>query len=353
MASFDSLTNADKQNFYQELDPVSLAPLWEVMKGLVPFEPTNKAVPYAWHYEQMRPLLMKSGELLTAAEAERRVLVFENPSFRGQSIVNSTLYAGIQLILPGETAPAHKHTAGALRFVLESEGGYTSVNGERTTMHRGDLVLTPSGTFHDHGHDGEGPVIWIDGLDVPIVNYFQCGFSAQLDTERQLITKVEGYSGAAFGSGMTPFEPRSPFGSTSPIFSYPYSRARAALLAITESEKPDPHWGYVLKYANPLTGDWIMPTMAAWLAYIPDQMITQKYRTTDNQVLVVSEGTVQVDIGDETFELGQNDVMALPGWTWRQFHASEDSVLFFFSDRSAQEKLGIWQEQKGGAETQL
>jgi len=345
MTSINSPTDDEKQDFYQQLDPVSLAPLWEVMKGLVAPEPNNNAVPFAWKYDEIRPLLMASGALLTAEEAERRVLVFENPSFQGQSKINATLYAGIQLILPGETAPSHKHTAGALRFVLESNGGYTSVDGERTTMHRGDLVITPNGTFHDHGHDGEGPVIWVDGLDVPIVNYFQCGFSAQLDADRQTLTKKEGYSTALFGSGMLPLEPKSPFGSTSPIFSYPYARAREALLAIEQSEGPNPHWGYVLKYANPLDGGWIMPTMAAWLSYLSDSMSTQLYRATDNQVLVVSEGSVRVDIAGEIFELKQNDVMALPGWVWRRFEAHENTVLFFFSDRSAQEKLGIWREQ--------
>jgi gentisate 1,2-dioxygenase len=336
----------EKQTFYELLNPVSLSPLWEVMKGLVPPEPKNHAVPYAWYYDQIRPLLMKSGNLLSAEEAVRRVLVFENPSFKGQSKINSTLYAGIQLILPGETAPSHKHTAGALRFILESNGGYTSVDGERTTMHRGDLVITPNGTFHDHGHDGDGPVIWVDGLDVPIVNYFQCGFSAELDVEEQPLTKKEGYSVAAFGSGMLPLTIQAPFGSTSPIFSYPYGRAKDALLTIKQSEQADPHWGYVLRYANPLDGGWIMPTMAAWLSHLPSLMSTQRYRSTDNQVMVVSEGSVRVEIGDETFELSHNDVIALPGWTWRTFHASEDSVLFFFSDRSAQEKLGIWKEQR-------
>lgn len=344
--TYQQLTPAQKETFYDSLDPISLAPLWEVMKGLVPPEPANKSVPHSWKYSDVRPLLMQSGELLTAEEAIRRVLVFENPSFIGQSRINSTLYAGMQLILPGETAPAHKHTAGALRFILESNGGYTSVDGERTPMSRGDLVITPSGAFHDHGHDGDGPVIWIDGLDVPMVNFFECGFSSELNASRQEITKKAGHSLAAFGSGMLPMEFSSPFGATSPVFSYPYARARKALMALTQSLEPDPHLGYALRYSNPLDGGWVMPTMAAWLAHIPKGIVLKRYRATDNQVVVVSEGSISVAIGDKQFDLGENDVMALPGWTWRTIKASDDAVLFFFSDRSAQEHLGIWKEEK-------
>jgi gentisate 1,2-dioxygenase len=336
-----------RKAFYDKLTPVKLAPLWEVMKGLVPPEPRNKAAPYAWSYPTVRPLLMESGGLLTAQEAERRVLVFENPAFTGQSRVNATLYAGIQLILPGETAPAHKHAAGALRFILESNGGYTTVEGEKCPMKRGDVVITPSGAFHEHGHDGTGPVIWIDGLDVPIVNFFECGFSAELPEGAQRLTKAEGHAGATFGAGLIPIEAQSPFGATSPVFSYPYERCRAALLSSARSAAPDPHFGHALRYANPLNGDWVMPTMAAWLAYLPLSFVSKAYRSTDNQVIVVSEGEVSVDIGGRQHQLKENDVMALPGWMWRKIVASSDAVLFFFSDRSAQERLGIWKEERG------
>ncbi|MDY6859319.1 MAG: cupin domain-containing protein [Pseudomonadota bacterium] len=339
----------DRQAFYDKLTPGSLAPLWERLKGLVPPEPRNKTRPFVWPYTEVRPLLLEAGDLLTAEEAERRVLVFENPAFEGTSRINSTLYAGMQLILPGETAPAHKHAAGALRFVLESNGGYTTVDGERSEMHRGDVVITPGGTFHDHGHDGEGPVIWVDALDVPLVNFFECGFSEELPDAQQEITKKNGHSSAEFGSGMLPLDPVSPFGANSPVFAYPYARSRNALFALKESVSPDPYLGYALRYANPLDGGWVMPMIAAWLTYLPEGFSTAPYRATDNQAMVVSEGHVSIEINGETFDLGPNDVIALPGWTWRTMRASDDAVLFFFSDRSAQEKLGLWKEERGNA----
>jgi gentisate 1,2-dioxygenase len=132
-------TTEQRQEFYDRLAPRNLAPLWEVLKGLVPPEPKSKAAPFHWSYREIRPLLLESGRLLTAEEAERRVLVLENPALAGQSRATATLYAGIQLILPGETAPAHRHTPSALRFMIEGEGGFTAVGGERTTMRKGGL----------------------------------------------------------------------------------------------------------------------------------------------------------------------------------------------------------------------
>ena len=116
---------------------------------------------------------LKSGELLTAEEAERRALVLENPSFPGQSRTTSTMYAAIQLIMPGETAPAHRHAASALRFMIEGEGAFTVVGGERTTMRQGDFVITPAWAFHDHGNAGKEPCAWLDGLDIHVVSFFE------------------------------------------------------------------------------------------------------------------------------------------------------------------------------------
>ena len=153
--TLDSTTAKKRQDFYDRLGPHKLAPLWEVLKGLVPREPKSRAVPYQWKYDEIRPLLLESGSLLTAEEAERRALVLENPSFPGESRTTSTMYAAIQLIMPGETAPAHRHTASALRFMIEGEGAFTVVGGERTIMRRGDFVITPAWAFHDHGNSGQ------------------------------------------------------------------------------------------------------------------------------------------------------------------------------------------------------
>lgn len=97
---------------------------------------------------------MQAGAVITAEEAVRRVLVLENPGPPGKSSTTPNLYAGLQLILRGEIAPSHRHTQSALRFVIEGKGAWTAVNGEQTTMHPGDFIITPSWTWHDHGSPG-------------------------------------------------------------------------------------------------------------------------------------------------------------------------------------------------------
>lgn len=340
-----SATVAERSAFYERLSPQALAPLWEVMKGLVPREPNSKAAPHMWRYQEARKLLIEAGSLLTAQEAERRVLVLENPALPGQSRITSSLYSGLQLILPGETAPAHRHTASALRFVLESNGGHTTVAGERTAMARGDFIVTPSGAFHDHGHDGDGPVIWLDGLDVAIVNFFDAAFSDDLEEEAsQALTRPSGDALARFGNGLLPIGAQSPFGATSPVFSYPYARSREALLAVASADRPDAHFGHRLRFANPLDGGWVMPTMATWLTHLPRGFETRNVRSTDGQVVVVAEGEVTIEAGSTTMVLGENDVACVPSWVPRRLSAAKDTVLFSFSDRSAQEKLGIWRQ---------
>lgn len=345
----DDATKAKRQEFYGRLGPRNLAPLWEVLRGLVPREPKPKAVPFQWKYDEVRPLLLESGALLTAEEAERRVLVLENPTFVGQSRATGTMYAGLQLIMPGETAPAHRHVASALRFMLEGEGGFTAVGGERTTMRPGDFVITPAWAFHDHGNEGSGPVIWMDGLDLPVVSFFEAGFSEEYNDQRQSLTRPEGDSLARFGQGLLPLEPVSRYGQTSPIFNYPYERTREALLVAARGGEPDPHHGVTLRYANPVDGGWAMPTMATWITYLPAGFETVPMRSTDGLVMAVAEGVGSLTAGEARFAFGPRDIHVVPNWTWHSFKANGDCFLFFFSDRAAQEKLRLHRVEKRGA----
>src|SRR5690349_14146876 len=134
---------AAREAFYRRIAPAHVTPLWEMMSALVPKQPASPCVPALWKYAEVRPWLMESGELITAKEAVRRVLILENPGLPGQSAITQSLYAGLQLILPGEVAPSHRHVQSALRFVVDGRGAYTTVEGERTTMHPGDFIITP------------------------------------------------------------------------------------------------------------------------------------------------------------------------------------------------------------------
>lgn len=338
--------SAKRRAFYDKLAPTSTAPLWEVLGTLMTPEPRSAARAHHWDYSRIRPLLLEAGELLTAEEAERRVLVLENPAFPGQSRTTSTLYAGLQLIRPGETAPAHRHTPSALRLLVEGEQGFTAVGGERTTMREGDFVITPSWAWHDHGNEGDDPVIWLDGLDIPTLQYFEAIFAEHHDASRQDIGRPEGDSMARFGSGLLPLDATSPYGATSPIFNYPYERTREALVRAAAGAEPDPHLGTTLRYANPVDGGWAMPTLATWMTHLKRGQSTAALRSTDSLVIHVVEGRGEITLGETRIAFGPKDVIAVPAWQWRALSADDDTFLFCFSDRVVHEKLGFYREQR-------
>src|SRR6201996_7608948 len=188
--------NNARRDFYERIGGLSMAPLWESLHQLVPPSPAPKYVPAAWDYDKVRPFLMESGTLITAKEAVRRVLILENPAMAGSACITPSLYAGLQLVLPGEVAPSHRHTQSALRFIVEGRGAWTAVNGERTTMHPGDFIITPSWTWHDHGNpevdEGGEPVVWLDGLDIPIVGALDAGFAESYPERTQPVLRAEG-----------------------------------------------------------------------------------------------------------------------------------------------------------------
>ena len=162
-----------------------MAPLWTVMSSLVPEEPVTRCAPAVWHFDDVKSLVMESGGLITAEEAKRRVLILENPALHGESRVTNTLFAGIQMIMPGEIAPAHRHVSSAIRFVLDGEGAYTAVEGEKAFMSPGDFVITANWAPHDHGNPSDKPMLWLDVLDVPAVNFFETSFAEDFDDPTQ------------------------------------------------------------------------------------------------------------------------------------------------------------------------
>src|SRR5579862_1930695 len=219
---------AERQDLYRRIEKLNFSPLWEVYHDLIPDEPKTPCKPAIWKWADSRPHLMEAGKLITAKEALRRVLVLQNPGMRGQSCVTQSLFAGYQLILPGEIAPSHRHTQSALRFVVEGSGAYTAVDGERTTMRPGDFVITPSWTWHDHGNDTTAPTVWLDGLDLALVDMLNAVFFEAYGEERFPDARPEGDSEARFGSGLLPIDYQRR-GLTSPVLNYTYERTREAL----------------------------------------------------------------------------------------------------------------------------
>lgn len=345
MSSSESNSDAALKAFSGEIDGMDMMPLWERDAGAM--TPGTKCVPHIWHYADIRPALMRSIDLISKREAERRVLVFENPGLRGSTYIVNSLYAGLQAIAPGEIAPSHRHTPNALRFLLEGEGAYTAVGGEKATMAPGDFIVTPSWAWHSHGNVGNGPVVWLDGLDTAISKFFGATFREDYSDDTHPIVRAEGESLAAFGANMLPIVDVVD-NLCSPILKYPYDRSREALEYLRKADCIHPAHGTKLRYSNPLTGEHAFPTMSAFMQLLPAGFRGNEYRSTDNGVFVVVEGCGQVQIEGRPFDFEPRDVFAVPAWSRVCLGTDEQVVIFSYSDRAAQEKLGFWREQMQG-----
>jgi gentisate 1,2-dioxygenase len=334
----------EREDFYKRIGDKHIAPLWEQMGALVPRQPASPCRPALWKYDEVRPWLMESGGLITAQEAVRRVLVLENPGLPGAASITQSLYAGWQLILPGEVAPSHRHTQTALRLIVEGEGAYTAVDGERVTMHRGDFIITPSWTWHDHGNPADAPVVWLDGLDIPLVRFLDAGFAEDYPRAEQEVVRPEGDALLRYGNNLLPvgFSVR---GSATPLFSYPYERTRESLAQLARSGHPDACHGYKMEFINPARGGPAMPTMGAYVQLLPAGFSGRPYRSTDGTVYSVIDGGGRAAVGGESLAFGARDVFVVPSWRSCALHAETDTVLFSFSDRPVQQALGLWREE--------
>ena len=335
---------ADRQAFYRRIDPLHLTPLWEAFSGLITREPATPCVPHVWRYGAVRPFLMESGSLISAQEAERRVLILENPGLRGHSSVTHSLYAGLQLVLPGEVAPCHRHSQSALRLVLEGHHAYTGVNGERIPMERGDFIITPPWSWHDHGNDTAAPVVWLDGLDIPLVKFFDASFIERPEHEQQPVTRPAGDGLARHGNNMLPLGTAR---GAAALNHYPYRRSREALEQMRRVQEWDPCHGLKLEFVNPTDGGPAMPTISTFIQLLPKGLRTAPYRSTDGAVFTALEGSGAAIVNGQRLEFGPSDSLVVPSWNASSFEAAEDCVLFSFSDRGVQQKLGLWRERRG------
>ncbi len=334
---------------YTEMQPRSLYPLWEVLGALVTPSPRSPAQVHRWTYADARDYLLRAGDLISAAQAERRVLIMENPGLPGTSSVTPSLYAGLQLILPGEVAPCHRHAQCALRFVMQGEGAFTAVDGEKAVMHTFDLVLTPGWQWHDHGNTSSQPMIWLDGLDIPTVRHFDASFAEHLSTEAHPQTVPPGDTLLRYGRNLRPMR-----GTVTdrrhgrqPLFHYPYAEWRESLHAVARGEAPDPHLGYALEFTNPADGGAVMPTISAHVRLLPTGFTTRPRASTDGTVFVVVEGRGAALVEGDEIPLQERDILVVPSWRELVLRADNDLVLFGYSDRVAQEKLGLFREHLG------
>lgn len=331
------------EDYRAALTAQNLVPLWPSLRAVLPpGKPAIKTRPTFWPYQPMRPLLMKSGELTPMEKAERRVLVMANPGHGLEKMqASSTIYLGMQLLLPGEWAPAHRHTPNAVRMIVEGEGAYTTIDGEKCPMHRGDLILTPTGMWHEHGHDGSKPVVWLDVLDLPIVYY--CEASYVTEGKAQTVT-AEGIDRGYQRGGVVPAPVFARSGQTFPMLRYPWADVRKALEAIAATQ-PEIE-AVQVAYVNPENGHDCQRILGySALMLRPGETLNLPARSTA-MVFHQIEGGTEVAAAGQSFRLADADTCCIPGYepvTLKNLAADTPSFVFIADDAPLQKKLGVYE----------
>jgi gentisate 1,2-dioxygenase len=345
MSGFATRDDTLPAAYSQALESLSLPPLWTALHALLPHERRTAAVPHRWSWRDARPLLHEAARLVPIEQAERRVLVLENPGLKGGYAATGTLFAGLQVILPGERAPSHHHTPAALRLVVEGQGAFTTVDGVKCAMEPGDFIITPPLRWHDHGHEGREPVVWLDGLDIPLVRAFDASWVSRVRPAPPPATVTDSSQDEFTVAGLVPRVSRYEV-TGYPQVRWPWRTVRRALATLAESA-PKEH-PVTLAYVNPTTGAAPLATMGAEAHWLRPGQVVSVGRSTASRVFHVIEGAGRSRIGDVELAWEPGDTFVAPPWHWIEHDnaaASEPACLFSFNDEPAVRALGLWQEE--------
>jgi gentisate 1,2-dioxygenase len=322
-----------------------------------------KPVAHRWRWSEIAPYLDKIADIARGADvspiefAERQQFLLTNPGLGGRLQVTSTMRCAVSIYNSGDVAPVHIHTPNASRTILSENGGYTTIEGERCEAARGDLILTPNGTWHDHGNDGCEPVVWIDVLDFPLMEFLDCVWldeaypgESQGNSRAQRVTFPGSYSHTLYGrGGLVPgFLPhRRGFGqATSPMFHYRGADVREALAGLRR-EEGDPYDALSLRFINPATGASVFPTLDYRALMLRPGEATRFKRETASTLYIAIEGQGVAEIAGRRLDWQTNDIFVVPSFVWRRHinQSKADAVLYAVSDAPLMEKIGQYRAQ--------
>lgn len=332
-------------DYLKALAAQNTVPLWPSLRSVLPYgEPARATQPVHWRYRDIRPQLLRAGELAPIEKAERRVLVLCNPGLGIENMkATATIYIGLQLILPGETAPNHRHTPSAVRFVVEGEGGFTVVNGEKLPMHKGDLILTPPGQWHEHGHEGQGPVIWLDALDLPLVYGMEASYA--IEGTSQKVDKPLGFGTSRLGTGgVLPYHVLDAHRATYPMLRFPWYDVKRALGELASVTPPSQ--AVQLAYVNPETGRECLSTLGfSAILLRPGEGLRLPKRSASS-VMHVVEGSATAAVDDATHAVQETDTFAVPTHAvvvLTNRSSQSAAYLFVVDDAPLQRNMGIYE----------
>jgi gentisate 1,2-dioxygenase len=338
--------------YYAELKQVHAGALWTVANKIEPWEPKSDSVPIVWRYQDLREKVLRSIDLVTPEQAGRRVVYLDNPGRSNVSAAVGWLYSGLQVMHPGELASSHRHSASALRFIMEGEGAYTNVDGHKMTLNANDFVLTPNGTWHEHGvAEGGTPCIWQDGLDIPLMNALEAGFYEVHPELQQAVTYAVDDSTLSWGNpGLRPA------GSDwskrySPLFKYEWATTYEALQRFARASDGSPFDGIHMDYVNPATGGAVMATIGASIQMLRPSEHTKAHRQVGSFLYQCCKGSGYSIINGQRLDWQERDIFCVPSWMFHEHvnaSASDDACLFAFHDLPVMKALGLYREQAFG-----
>ncbi len=327
--------------FYQDLEEASLSAFWKVIAPLQKGGSPRRG--RIWRWDQVHSMLERAGKLVGPDQgAERRVLIFAGAE--SSATTTPTLTASVQMVLPGETAPSHRHTISAIRFVLSAKGAFTEVEGERIPMEPGDLIVTPAWSWHGHGNESREPAVWLDGLDAPLVRALKVAFFEPDSEQHQKRETPDSGRHTATGSvrALGAHSSQAAF----PVV-YPWSEVYPELQH-QAAGAGDPYDGVIVEYVHPATGGPTLPTLGCYLQLLRPGEKTRTHRHTGSVIYHVVRGSGYSTLEGERIDWQERDTFALPSWVWHAHSnsGSEEAILFSFTEAPALRTLGLYRQEE-------
>jgi gentisate 1,2-dioxygenase len=338
--------DAAREAFHQRMHANNMYGLWELASQMTS-QPQPKMIAHMWPWSMLEPIVTESTQAVPVGD-ERRALQLFNPGLDGRWATTNNLIAAVQVLLPGEVARAHRHTPTAIRFIIEGSGAYTAVDGERVYMEPGDLILTPSWSWHDHGNETKDRIVWMDGLDIPLIAsleamFFQFYTQTQVPASRPAHTSL-----ALYGTGQLNPTWVKEKTNASPLLLYSWEQTWKALDAL-RGQTGSAFDGISLEYRHPQTGGTVLPTMGCRIQLLRPNEHTQAHRHTGSAVYHVVQGQGRTIIDGKSFTWRKGDIIALPPWSVHEHinsSAKADAVLFSIHDAPVLSALGLYYEEE-------
>ncbi|HEY2986545.1 MAG TPA: cupin domain-containing protein [Candidatus Binatia bacterium] len=325
-----------------------LSGIWRIGRGERPLDPRTTVQPHLWKWADIYDSLIQARDQIgiQKGNVERRVIRLVNPGLEQSEMTTHTMLFSFQLIQPGEVAPAHRHTMAAIRFILQGKGAYTTVDGHKMLMEAGDLILTPQWTWHEHAHEGDEPMVWIDGLDVPFVQALQVISFEPYKEKRLQVTSASDHTP---DYGMTRPVTSGETANKRPLH-YRWRDTYPTLKRLAEGI-PNAYDGAALEYANPLTAGSTLPTLSLRLQMLLPGMRTQAHRHTSTSIYHAFSGSGTTIINGRPFHWEKGDTFVVPLWSWHEHanrSAKEEAILFSMHDAPILQAFGLYREEGQG-----